>query len=192
MAGKTSTTTTPTTTDAPAADTNGQTPTAKPTFDWAELAAPMAAPSKTATVDRKVDAIAETPEPIRQRVEVSLMKTVARIKAKANSSAKRVRVEPYWTVQPLASEAQGEAFIKAATRYAKYRPTTGDIPHRDTDAPMGQITVRFGKVGHYTKSETGEATPAEATADGAFLGVRYSARAFEGRGDSTRVPGTAK
>jgi hypothetical protein len=158
-------------------------------FDWNALGDSIAMPTRAVAADRKVDAIAETPAPIRQRIETSLMKTVARYAAKASSTAKRVRVDPYWSVQPVKDEAMGNDFIKKATRYAKYRPAEGEVPFADSESPRGQITVRCGKVMPYRKTEDGEVIPVDLASDDTFWGVRYSARPFEGRKGTARMPG---
>lgn len=162
----------------------------KQAFDWTEMVAPIASATKSSVIGRKVDVLAEVPEPIRQRIEVSLMKTVARIAAKKGSTAKRVRIEPYWTIQPVASQEMGDEFAKLATKYGKYRPAEGDIPHADADSPKGQITVRCGKVTRYRQTDDGPVADENADADGSFLGVRFSARPFEARKDTAKVPGT--
>lgn len=177
--------------EAPAADipTNGDAPSEAPAFDWSELAAPLVMADSPSAMTKRVNVLEDVPEPIRQRIEYSLMKTVARISANAGSTAKRPRVEPYWQVQAVPTEDRGAEFVALATRYAKYRPAEGDIPHADGDSPKGQITVRCGTIQHYRQAEAG-LMPCAADAEGAFLGVRYSARPFEARKDRAKVPGT--
>lgn len=162
---------------------------AKPVFDWSELAAPVAMPNKPVTTPKKVDVLAEVPEPIRQRIEHSLMKTVARYAAKADSKAKRVRVDPYWSIQPVPDEERGAEFVKLATRYAKYRPADKEVPHADPESPKGQITVRCGAVTRYRQTDSGPVASPDAKPEESFLGVRFSARPFEGRKDTAKTPG---
>lgn len=165
--------------------------TAKPSFDWGTLAAPVAMPNKPTPSTIKVDVLATVPEPIRQRVEASLTINTERVNAKAKSTAKRARVDYHWECQPVTDEAMGAEFVKLATKYAKYRPSDKDIPHAGPTSPKGQITVRAGAPGHFRKGEDGAPVACAADADGAFYGVRYSARPFEQRNDSARMPGTA-
>lgn len=180
-------------TSAPTPDGNGPEleATSKKGFDWAALAAPVAMPNKLNPGAIKVDVLATVPEPIRQRVEVSLAINAERVAAKATSTATRPRVDYHWECQPVTDEAMGAEFAKLATKYAKYRPSDKDIPHAGPKSPKGQITVRCGNPGHFVKGEDGVPVACSESTEGAFYGVRYSARPFEQRQDAARVPGTA-
>jgi len=146
-------------------------------------------PSKLVTAAKRVDVLAEIPERIRKELEHSLMKTVARYAAKADSTAKRVRIEPYWALFVVATEDMGAEFSKLAARYAKYRPADKDMPHADVDSPKGQITVRTGAVTRYRQTDAGPVASPDASPAESFLAVRYSARPFEGRKDTSKAPG---
>lgn len=164
---------------------------AKPTYDWATLAPAVAMPNKPVVSAIKVDVLASVPEPIRMRVEASLTINTERVKAKASSSAKRARVDYHWDCQQVTDDKMGAEFVKLATKYAKYRPSAHDIPHKAPTSPPGQITVRAGAPGHYRKGEDGVPVSCEPTDEGAFYGVRYSARPFEQRQDTKALPGTS-
>lgn len=160
-------------------------------FDWGTLAAPHAMATKTSVGSIKVDVIKTVPEVIRQRAESSLTINVERVKAVANSNAKRPRIDYHWDLQPVPNKDTGEQFDKLLTKYAKYRPADVEIPHAGPNAPKGQVTARTGGVGTYRKTGDGEYIACDATADGAFMGVRYSVRPFEQRSTTARVPGSA-
>lgn len=164
---------------------------AQPAFTWDDLAAPIPMPSKVIPIPRKVDAIAETPEPIRMRAELSLSLNVAAVADVAASAASRVRVNYVWRVQAVPSVKVAQDFIKALTRYAKYRPAADHIPFADPDSPKGQVTARTGDVTWYRQDAVGNTMAASESADGAFMGVRYSVRPFEARGGARRLPGIA-
>jgi hypothetical protein len=162
-----------------------------PADPWAALSAPLAMPTKAPFSGVKVNVLETVPEPIRMRAEASLAINAARVAKKADSTAKRSRVDYHWDVQPFALEATAATFIKLITKYAKYRPSDVAIPHASPDSPKGQVTARCGAIGHYIKGEDGTATATDPATPGAFIGVRYSVRPFEQRSDSQRVPGTA-
>lgn len=162
-----------------------------PAIDWDHLAPAVVMPSRLAPGSVKVDAVGTTPEAIRLRAEDSLGINTARVAAKANSSAKRARVDYHWDVQPVTSVAMGEAFSAALGKYAKYRPSEGHVPFRKEGTPDGQVTARTGVTGYYRLMSDGTVTSCDAADDGAFLGIRYSVRPLEQRGDTKRLPGTA-
>jgi hypothetical protein len=94
-------------------------------------------------------------------------------------------------LQAFGDKDTGEKFVKMLTKYAKYRPSEGDIPHAGPTSPKGQVTVRTGDVRHYRKVADDEYVATEPATEGAFWGVRYSVRPLEQRGDTARLPGTA-
>jgi hypothetical protein len=164
---------------------------AKATFDWATLPVAVPMPNKQVVTAIKVDVLASVPEPIRQRMEASLTINTERVKAKTTTAAKRPRVDYHWELQPVTNEEMGAAFVKLATKYAKYRPADKDIPHIGPTSPKGQITVRAGAPNHYRKLTDGTYEQCDKSTEGAFYGVRYSARPFEQRQDAKALPGTS-
>ena len=181
-------------------------------WTWADLADEVEMPSKPVFSGIRANVLVTVPEPIRRKAERSLTINAARVAAKADSTAKRSRVVYHWAIQPVPDEQKGNEFVKALTKYAKYRPTPqaehdescailGDgetpactcpasIPFAGDKSPAGQVTARCGSVSHYAKGEDGTYASCPADAEGAILGVRYSVRPFEQRGDTARVPGT--
>lgn len=178
---------------APAPDAPEQpgSPLPKTLTDWSTLAAPVTMDNKQGASGIKVNVLESVPAPIRERAEASLTINAERVKARASSSAKRARVDYHWQLQPVADLAMGEQFVKLITKYAKYRPSEGDIPHAGPTSPKGQVTARCGPVGHYRKVADDEYVISSAGAASAFVGVRYSVRPFEQRGDTARLPGSA-
>jgi len=172
--------------DAPQPD--APQPAAAAEFDWSELDAPVAMPNKVTVSNTHVDVITLIPEPIRQRAETSLTVNAARVAAKAGSTAKRSRIDYHWSVQPVASKEMGAKFVALLAKYAKHRPSDVDVPHAGPDSPKGQVTARTGEPAHYVKGADGVPEAATPTADGAWLGVRYSVRPFEQRKDTARMP----
>lgn len=160
-------------------------------FDWGTLAAPHAMANKTSPGSIKVDVIKTVPEGIRQRAESSLTINVERVKAVANSNAKRPRIDYHWDLQPVPDKDTGEQFVKLITKYAKYRPADTEIPHAGPNAPKGQVTARCGNVGSFRKDGGGDYVACDEKAEGAFTGVRYSVRPFEQRATTGRLPGSA-
>jgi hypothetical protein len=162
-----------------------------PEFDWSAMAAPVAMPTK-ATVSPAVANVLETiPEPIRHRAEASLhLNTVAKA-AKANSTARRARVQYHWDFQPVADDKMAMAFTKLMSKYAKYRPNVQEIPYADITSPRGQITARIGDPGWFVLTEDQGFVQCQATEPNAVYGLRYSVRPFEQRQDTARLPGTA-
>ena len=161
-----------------------------PGFNWSDLPASIAAPTRTTVVAAKVDVLTEVPEPIRIRAEMSLAKTVARIKAKANSQAARVRIDPAWQIQEVFSEQMGKEFARLLTRYCKYRPADKPVPHADSDSPKGQVTVRVGNVQKFKDTADGWIAMREGDTAAGMLGVRYAVKPFETRKGQARLPGT--
>jgi hypothetical protein len=164
---------------------------AKPRFDWAALSVPVTMANKTTPSDIKVNVLETVPDPIRQRAEQSLTINVERVKAVASSTAKRPRIDYHWELQAVADKAMGDEFVKLIGKYAKYRPSDKDIPHAGPNSPKGQVTARCGDPGHYRKMEDGQYVTTDPKHADAFMGVRYSVRPFEQRGDRARLPGTA-
>jgi hypothetical protein len=159
-------------------------------YDWSALAAPVVTANKQTPSSIKVDVIASVPEPIRQRAEASLSINVERVKAAARSSAKRARVDYHWELQAVPDEATGNLFVKLITKYAKYRPPEGAVPLAAQNAPRGQVTARCGAVAWYRSVADMEYVACDKTAEAAFMGVRYSVRPFEQRGDTRKLPGS--
>ena len=178
---------TPTPEPAPTPEPGATAPAATE-YDWSELAAPVAMPNKLNVPNTHVDVIGTIPEAIRQRAETSLTVNAARVAAKAGSTAKRSRIDYHWSVQPVASKEMGAKFVALLAKYAKHRPSDVDVPHAGPDSPKGQVTARTGEPAHYVKGADGVPEAATPTADGAFLGVRYSVRPFEQRKDTARMP----
>jgi hypothetical protein len=163
---------------------------AKPAFDWGAMPAAIPMPSKPVVVAIKVDVLTSVPEPIRQRLEASLTINTERVNAKAGSKSSRPRVDYHWDIQQVTDDKMGAEFVKLSAKYAKYRPSDKDVPHAGPTSPKGQITFRAGNVGHYRKATDGTYITCAADAEGAFYGVRYSARPREQRSDAQRLPGT--
>jgi hypothetical protein len=178
--------TTPQTTDP---QTPGTTPDAATEFDWNELDGPLEMPSKQGQAVTRIDVITEIPELIRARAEESLGINAVRVAAKLTSRASRPRVDYFWLIQPVKSEAMGKKFCDLMLRYAKYRPSDGVIPFIGEESPMGQVTCRMGEIGWYKTDANNENIACTATAEGAFLAVRYSVRPFEQRSSASRLPG---
>lgn len=178
--------------DPPAEGTQeqGGSPLPKELPDWSTLAAPVVMATRQGPSAIKVNVLETVPEPIRQRAEASLTINVERVKAASKSAAKRARVDYHWELQQVPTMAMGEGFTKLITKYAKYRPAEGEIPHASGNSPRGQVTARCGAVGHFRKTADGEYEACAATADGAFIGLRYSVRPFENRKDTARAPGS--
>lgn len=184
----------------PNAPTSGQTatepeqpgsPLPKELPDWSALTAPVVMPNKQSPAGITVNVLESVPAPIRERAEASLTINVERVKAQANSKAKRPRIDYHWQLQPVPDTATGEQFAKLLGKYAKYRPSEGDIPHAGPTSPKGQVTARTGNVGSFRKTADDTYEACDATAEGAFLGLRFSVRPFEQRSDTRRAPGTA-
>lgn len=164
---------------------------AKPVSEWDELEPAVAMPNTVSVGNIKVNVLESVSDAIRSRAEASLAANAKAVADKADSTAKRPRVNYHWAVQKLASKEQGERFGKALSRYGKYRPATGDIPHRAEHSPMGQVTVRTGVICHYKLNDEGVPAVCGEKDEGAYLGLRYSVRPLEQRGDANRLPGTA-
>jgi hypothetical protein len=160
-------------------------------IDWGTLDAPIAMPARNTFSGIKVDVIKGVPEPLRQRAESQLVINTERVKAAASSTAKRSRVDYHWDLQRVTTSDMGDQFVKLLTKYAKYRPAEGDIPHSGPNVAKGQVTARCGATGHFVKDSDGHYVAADKDAEGAIMGVRYSVRPFEQRGDTQRLPGTA-
>lgn len=158
---------------------------------WASLPEPVTMSTKSTFSGITVNVLETVPAPIRVRAEASLTINAERVKAKAKSEAKRARVDYHWSLQRVNDKEQGEQFVKLLTKYARYRPLEGTIPHAGPTSPKGQVTARTGDVRHFRKVADDEYIACEPTTDGAFLGVRYSVRPFEQRSDTARLPGTA-
>lgn len=148
-------------------------------------------PTKVTITGIKANVLETVPDAIRLRAEQSLTVNAERVKAAANSTAKRSRIDYHWQLQAVPDSATGEQFVKLITKYARYRPADRDIPHAGATSPKGQVTARCGQVHHYRETDGGEFVFCDATADGAFWAVRYSVRPFEQRSASGRLPGTA-
>lgn len=159
-------------------------------FDWAQLDAPIVMPTKTAATAITANVLETVPEQIRQRAETSLFFNVKAKAAKANSSAKRARVNYHWDFQPVTSQKMAAAFDRLITKYAKYRPDIDNVPFAQTGSPRGQVTARTGNPGWFARTAEGEFTPCKPDSEGAMYGLRYSVRPFEQRKDSARLPGT--
>jgi len=160
-------------------------------FDWGTLDSPVAMPDKKVGTDIKANVLETVPEPIRQRCEASLAINTARVAAKPAKEGKRPRVNYHWDVQPLPNQKIADDFIKAITKYAKYRPLLADIPFASPDVARGQVTARCGEPSWFVKDGDGTPEASEQGKDGAFYGVRYSVRPFEQRSSAARLPGTA-
>jgi hypothetical protein len=65
------------------------------------------------------------------------------------------------------------------------------IPHAGSDSPRGQITVRVGLPVWFINGDDGIPVATAEGVEGAYLGVRFSARPREQRDGGTRLPGTA-
>lgn len=160
-------------------------------FSWDQLAAPIPMPVRATTGSIKVNVLESVHEAIRRIAEASLTINTARVAAKATSTAQRPRVNYHWDVQPIPSKEWGAKFVKALGKYAKYRPSEGDIPHASPDVAKGQVTVRTGEPMTYTHTDGQEPLACPEGTEGAFWGVRYSVRPLEQRGDAHRLPGSA-
>jgi hypothetical protein len=191
MAGKQTPPTPPAVPPAADAPEQPSSPLPKTITDWSTLAAPVAMANRQGPSGIKVNVLESVPAPIRERAEASLTINAERVKAKASSSAKRARIDYHWQLQAVADQAMGEQFVKLITKYAKYRPSEGDIPHAGPTSPKGQVTARTGNVDWFRKIADGEYVQTAKTTEGAFMGVRYSVRPFEQRGDTARLPGSA-
>lgn len=161
-----------------------------PASEWDELAAPVVMPNTMSSTNTPIDVLAIVPEPIRIRAEANLAVNTVRVGAQAGSQASRPRVDYHWEVQRVRDEAQGKAFAEFLVKYAKHRPDTKDIPHRDAKAPTGQVTARPQAPAFYRLLADGKPIATDEKADGAFLGVRYSVRPFEQGKGTKRLPGT--
>lgn len=162
-----------------------------PQDEWAALPAAVPMPAKKAAPPVRPNVLETVPDPIRERLEQSLaLSCKAKAKAAA-SSAKRPRIDYDWQLQPVSDVDQGKRFIGHCAKYAKYRPTNTTIPHRQDGTPDGQITVRTGDPLFFIATDKGYDVAPDAKAEGAFLAVRFSARPFENRNDTARLPGSA-
>jgi hypothetical protein len=160
-------------------------------FDWGNLAEPVAMPNKQGVLNIKVNVLETVPGPIRVRAEASLAINAQRVADKANSAAKRARINYHWDVQPIPDAEWAGRFRYAISKYAKYRPSDKDIPHAAEGSPRGQVTARTGDPGWFRTPEDGVPVACSEGDDGAFYGVRYSVRPFEQRSDTSALPGTA-
>lgn len=158
---------------------------------WDDLQPVVAMPNKTTPGDFKVNVLESVHAAIRERAEASLAINAKRVADKAGSNAKRARVDYHWDVQPFTLKPTAEGFVKQLAKYARYRPSTGDIPFKAENSPMGQVTCRTGDITWYKTGADGVPTACAATDDGAYLGLRFSVRPLEQRGGSKRLPGTA-
>lgn len=159
--------------------------------EWAALDTPFDMPNKQNFGSIKVNVLESIDQNIRVRAEASLAINTVQVNAKTDSNAKRPRINYAWAVQKVASVEQGQRFSKALAKYAKYRPSEGNIPYRVEPSPMGQVTCRTGDVSYYRIGDDGIPVTCKPTDDGVFLGIRYSVRPLERRGDANRLPGTA-
>lgn len=159
--------------------------------EWAALDTPFDMPNRQNFGSIKVNVLESIDQNIRVRAEASLAINTVQVNAKTDSNAKRPRINYAWAVQKVASVEQGQRFSKALAKYAKYRPSEGNIPYRVEHSPMGQVTCRTGDVMHYKLDDSGVPFACGEKDDGAFLGLRYSVRPLEQRGDAKRLPGTA-
>lgn len=177
--------------DAPAPEPTEPSEQPKAVTEWDELEPAVAMPNTVSVGNIKVNVLESVPEAIRSRAEASLAVNTKAVADKAGSAAKRARVNYHWSVQKVVSKEQGERFDKALSKYGKYRPATGDIPHKAEQSPMGQVTVRTGVVCHYKLNDKNVPVVCGEKDEGAYLGLRYSVRPLEQRGDANRLPGTA-
>jgi len=145
---------------------DGSAPVVAIGFDWTALKPAVRMPNKVSVGNIKVNVLESVPEPIRKLAESSLDINAKAVAAKSGSKAKRARVNYEWDVQPVNDKAMAEALDRLFAKYAKYRPATGDIPHRADHSPMGQITVRTGEPGYYRVPESGEPEDRQREAQG--------------------------
>ena len=164
--------------------------TPEPAIDWGTLASVIPLAADTTPAGRTINVIAEIPEPIRQRAELSLAENTRRVAVHAAKIGTRARVNYRWDLQQVATVKMGEKFAAALVRYSKYRPANVAIPHREAGTPDGQVTARCGAPAWFKLSTAGEAVPCSNNDEGAFLGVRYSVMPFEQRKATARLPGT--
>ena len=190
MARPTASPTTPDGKQASVAAIEAASGTPKDGFDWDAMAAPIAMPTRNTFTGIKVDVLKTIPSPLRERAERQLIINTERVKANANSQAKRNRVDYHWDLQPVTTAEMGEQFVKLLTKYAKYRPSEGDIPHAGPNVKPGQVTARVGAVSHFVKGEDDTYEACDASAAGAVMGVRYSVRPFEVRNSTAKLPGS--
>lgn len=165
---------------------------AAPEHNWDAMQPVIPMDSKTRPQQSHVDVVTEVPDRIRARVESQLCLNAERVRAAARSSAARPRVNYAWAVQRVSDAKMGEALVRHLLRYAKYRPALTDVPHIGVGSPTGQITIRVGQVAYYHITSDGDAVQCTEATEGAVCGVRFSARPFESRGSSARLPGTAR
>lgn len=165
-------------------------PLPKELDEWAELPAPVAMANKQGPSSITANVLETVPDVIRQRAEASLAINTERVAKVQGSTAKRKRIDYHWDLQPVKDQAQGERFSQAITKYAKYRPSEGTIPHAATTSPRGQVTARCGNPGYFKQVAEGEYEACAATAEGAIMGIRYSVRPFEQRSDTRKLPGS--
>jgi hypothetical protein len=161
------------------------------TFNWATLAPPVPMPTKAAFDGIKANVLATVPEAIRLRAETSLIINTELAEKGRTSDAKRNRVSYHWRIQPVPDSAVAAEFSRLLYKYAKYRPSEGDIPGRRDKSPMGQVTARAGGPGWFRKNDDGTWIACAERDDGAVYGVRFSVRPFEARKGTARLPGTA-
>lgn len=184
--------TAPSSTETAPDASDGQTAPDAAASPWDALQAVVAMPSKPTGIGNfKVNVLKNVHPAIRQRAEASLAINTAAVADKAGSKSSRPRVDYHWDVQPVIDKAMAEAFDKAISKYAKYRPAEGDIEFKADESPMGQVTCRTGVPTHYKLPEDGVPVVCNENDEGAFWGIRYSVRPLEVRGDSKRLPGTA-
>ena len=159
-------------------------------FNWNDLETPLLMPDRIAYPPVARDVISEVPAAIRMRIEDQLAINVVAIKKAAVSAAKRPRIDYEYRVQRVPDTKVGEEYREYLKLYAKHRPEDGTIPHKHGTSPFGQITIRTGEVRAYRLLSSGIPVACDATEDGAFLGVRYSARPFEERSGARKLPGS--
>lgn len=192
-------------TDAPAGLPTAETPS----FDWAALAVPVAAPTKKAdpsNVGSKTDVLTDTHEMIRMRAEESLTITCQRRAEAVAKGTKVENIDPAWQTQPVGTDAMGAEFKRLLVRYGKYRPAATPekpIPFRGetrigegesvtvTPTPEGQVTVRCGDPalfvlidGKAVAAKDDQSDEVKATT---FLGVRYVVTPFQARKDPKAI-----
>lgn len=166
--------------------------TPAPVFDWDALTPPVDAPANTYTVGAQFDPIADTPKPIRERIETSLTDSVAAIKRATDAGKKANTVSPQWKLQAVTDKAMAEKLVKLMRKYAQYRPEK-DVEFYTPGNPVGQITLRGAAV-HYVPEGHADLKSDQAPVklitkpvpEGIAAGwyVRYAAKPLESRSPS--------
>jgi hypothetical protein len=159
-------------------------------FNWDELPPPIAHDIRKVPAVKKVDAIAEVPERIRQLAERSLAYNVKAVARTATSTAARPRIDYRWVLLWVPSEEVGAKFKAELEKYAKYRPVNTTIPYRDPGSPDGQITARVGNTLRWHLTDSGWTQTDAPVSNDVRWGVRYSVRPFEARKSTAKLPGS--